>query len=90
MNCCIPTTYFQLYSGIYWQKEGLGMGSPSLIMASICMQCVNEMDIEVLPLNPIMCYNYIDDNLILLPTLGRCANTANTCELKKTFWYNLQ
>ena len=68
LTFCAETTYFEMGSDIYWQEEGLAMGSPlSPVLANIYMEYFEEMALGSIPLNPSMWLRYIDDTFILWP-----------------------
>ena len=66
LTFCAETTYFGMGSDIYWQEEGLAMGSPlSPVLANIYMEYFEEMELASTSLKPTMWLRYMDDTLIL-------------------------
>ena len=68
LTFCMETTYFEMGSDIYRQKEGLAMGSPlTPVLANINMEYFEEMVLWSTSLKPSMWLRYVDDTLILWP-----------------------
>ena len=68
LTFCVETTYFEMGSDIYWQVDGLAMGSPlSPVLANIYMEHFEEMALGSTPVKPSMWLRYIDDTFILWP-----------------------
>ena len=68
LTFCVETTYFGMGSDIYWQEEGLAMGSPlSPLLANTYMEYFEEMALGSTSLKPSMWLRYVDDTFILWP-----------------------
>ena len=63
MTFCEETANFGMGSDIYWQKEGLAMGSPlSPGLANVYMEYFEEMTSGYKSLKPSMWLRYVDDS----------------------------
>ena len=68
LTFCVETTYLGMGSDIYWQEEGLAMGSPlSPVLANIYMEYFEEMALGSTSLKPSIWLRYGDDTFILWP-----------------------
>ena len=68
LTFCVETTYFGMGFDIYWQEEGLAMGSPlSPVLANIYIEYFEEMAFGSTSLKPSIWLRYVDDTFILWP-----------------------
>ena len=84
LTFCVETTYFGTGSDIYWQEEGLAMGSPlSPVLVNIYMEYFKEMAFGSTSLKTTMWLRDIDD-IHSLTSSGRCSKIIWSRELNPT------
>ena len=83
LTFCVETSYFGMGSDIYWQEEGLAMGSPlSPVLANIYMEYFEEMALGSISLKPSIQRWHIHS----LASSGRCSDITWSCELNPTIY----
>ena len=88
LNFVLSNNYFVYNDSVYKQIHGCAMGSPvSPVVANLCMEAIEEMAINTVPVPPNVWKRYVDDSFCIIKrnAVGSFHNSLNAIDQHISF-----